>query len=89
MPRSPERAAAARLDALSVEHFMTHFPKNPLCDICNLARLYSKRIRAHRIADPEEDIEEPEKFGEQIACDHCDRLQVINQRQRICCVHRS
>ena len=30
MPRLPERAAAARLDALSVEHSMTHLPKNPL-----------------------------------------------------------
>ena len=70
MPRLPERALAARLDALSVEHHMTHLPKNPLCDICNRARLYPKRIRSRRIADPEEDIEAPEKFGEQVACDH-------------------
>lgn len=70
IPRLPERAIAARLDALSIEHRMTHLPKNPLCDICNRARLYSKRIRSRPIADPEEDIEEPEKFGEQVACDH-------------------
>jgi len=68
MPRLPERALAARLDALSVEHRMTHLPKNPLCDICNRARLYPKRIRSRRIADPEEDIEAPEN-GEQVACD--------------------
>ena len=70
MPRLPERAIAARLDALSNEHRMTHIPKNPLCDICNRARLYSKRVRSHRVADPEEDILKPEKFGEQVACDH-------------------
>ena len=67
IPRLPERAVAAREDALSIEHRMTHLPKNALCDVCNRARLYSKRIRSHRIADPEEDIEEPEKFGEQIS----------------------
>ena len=70
MPRLPERAVAARLDALSNEHRMTHLPKNPLCDIRNRARLYSKRVRSHRVVDPEEDIAEPEKFGEQVACDH-------------------
>ena len=70
IPRLPERAVAAREDALSIEHRMTHLPKNALCDVCNRARLYSKRIRSHRVADPEEDIEEPEKFGEQVACDH-------------------
>ncbi len=70
IPRLPERAVAARLDALSIEHRMTHLPKNPLCDVCNRARLYSKRIRSRRVADPEEDTEEPEKFGGQVACDH-------------------
>ena len=70
IPRLPERAVAAREDTLSIEHRMTHLLKNALCDVCNRARLYSKRIRSHRVADPEEDIDEPEKFGEQVACDH-------------------
>ena len=70
IPRLPERALAAREDALSIAHRMTHFPKNALCDICNRARLYSKRVRSHRIPDSEEDVPDPEKFGDQIACDH-------------------
>ena len=89
MPRLPERAIAARLDALSNEHRMTHIPKNPLCDICNRARLYSKRVRSHRVADPEEDILKPEKFGEQVACDHVIVFKSSTKGHRICCIHRS
>ena len=38
--------------------------------VCNRARLYSKRIRSHRRADEESDLPVPEAFGQQIACDH-------------------
>ena len=47
-----------------------HFPKHPLCDICNRAKLFSTRIRSHRILDPESDLPESSKFGEQVAVDH-------------------
>lgn len=47
--------------ALSIEHRMIHVPKNRLCDVCNRAKLYSSRVRSHRVADPEEDLEEPGK----------------------------
>jgi hypothetical protein len=38
--------------------------------MCNLARLFSKRIRIHRVPDPESDLPESSKFGEQAAIDH-------------------
>ena len=44
LPKLPESTVSARAEAVSIEHRMSHFPKNPLCDICNRAKLFSKRI---------------------------------------------
>jgi hypothetical protein len=33
-------------------------------------KLFSKRIRSHRVPDPESDLPESAKFGEQVAIDH-------------------
>ena len=41
-----------------------------MCDICNRAKLFPTRIRSHRILDPESDLPESSKFGEQVAVDH-------------------
>ena len=30
---------------MSLEHRLFHFPKNPFCDICNQARMLSRRVR--------------------------------------------
>ena len=32
--------------------------------------LFSKRVRSHRVEDPESDLPDPTKFGEQVAIDH-------------------
>ena len=32
----------AGADAVSIEHRIRHFPKRPLCDICNRAKVFSK-----------------------------------------------
>ena len=66
----PESTVCARADAVSIEHRISHFPKHPLCDICNRAKFFSKRIRSHRVPDPESDLPESSKFGEQVAVDH-------------------
>ena len=52
------------------EHMLTHFPKLSTCDVCNRARLYSKRVQSRRVVDDELDLPEPEAFGQQLACDH-------------------
>ena len=72
MPKVPEfeKFVRERELALSTKHCVTHFPKSALCDICNRARLYSKRIRSHRQADEESDLPVPEAFGQQVACDN-------------------
>ena len=70
LPKLPESTVHARAEAVSIEHRMSHFPKNPLCDICNRAKLFSKRIKSHRVEDPEADLPDPSKFGEQVAIDH-------------------
>lgn len=63
----------ARAEAVSIEHRIHHcpnFPKHPLCDICNRAKLFSKRIRSHHVPDPESDLPDSTKFGEEVAVDH-------------------
>ena len=74
MPRLPVelpvRAIEARASALSIDHQLTHYPKNPTCDVCNRARLYSKRVKSHRVADEASDLPKPDAFGQQLACDH-------------------
>ena len=74
MPRLPvdlpERAVEARASALGIDHQLTHCPKNPTCDVCNRARLYSKRVKSHRVADEASDLPKPDAFGKQLACDH-------------------
>ena len=70
LPRLPESTIAAREDAVSIQHRLNHFPKNPLCDVCNRAKLFSKRIKSRRVPDPESDLPDASSFGEQIAIDH-------------------
>ena len=70
LPKLPESTVQARAEAVSIEHRISHFPKHPLCDICNRAKLFSKRIRSHRVEDPESDLPDPSSFGEQVAIDH-------------------
>ena len=70
LPKLPESTVQARVEAVSIEHRIRHFPKHPLCDICNRAKLFSKRIRSHRVEDPESDFPDPSSFGEQVAIDH-------------------
>ena len=70
MSRLPEHALVTREQALSIEHRTTHFPKNALCDICNRARLCSKRIRSHRAENPGSDLHPPEDIAAELAMDH-------------------
>ena len=66
----PGKVSEGRGIALSREHCLTHWPKSPFCDVCNRARLYSKRVRSVRQPDERLDLPDPDAFGQQIACDH-------------------
>ena len=67
LPLLSEGVIRAREEAVSIDHRINHFPKHPLCDVCNRAKLFSKRIRSHRVPDPESDLPECTNFGEQVA----------------------
>ena len=62
LPKLLESTVQARAEAVSIEHRISHFPKHPLCDVCNRAKLFSKRIRSHQVEDPESDLPDPSSF---------------------------
>ena len=67
----PGRVIKLRDQAMSLEHRLFHFPKNPFCDICNQARMLSRRVRRKpRDSEVEPDPLEASEFGEVIAADH-------------------
>jgi len=66
----PDKVAEGRGIALSKEHCLTHWPISPFCDVCNRARLYSKRAHSVRQSDDRIDLPDPDAFGQQLACDH-------------------
>ncbi len=70
LPLLSDAVVRARAEAVSIERRINHFPKHPLCDVCNRAKLFSKRIRSHREPDPDTDLPDSTKFGEQVAVDH-------------------
>ena len=65
---APSHIERVRIEASSQQHQLSHFPKNPFCDICNQAKLYAKRVRSKRIEPI--DLPEPAAFGQQLALDH-------------------
>ena len=70
LPLLSDAVVRARAEAVSMAHRINHFQKHSLCDGCNRAKLFSKRIRYHRVPDPESDLPDSSKFGEQVAIDH-------------------
>ena len=67
----PSREQRLRKEAASIEHQMSHIPKNPTCPICQRSRMYKKRVTKLR-TDPLEDrgsLDPVHKFGERIATD--------------------
>ena len=56
LPPLPEGVVRARAEAVSIEHRTNHVRKHPLCDACNRAKLFSKRVCSHRVADPEHQV---------------------------------
>ena len=51
LPLLSDAVVRARAEAVSIQHRINHFPKHPLCDVCNRAKLFSKRVRSHRVRE--------------------------------------
>ena len=46
LPLLSDAVVRARAEAVSLEHRISHFPKHPLCDVCNRAKLFPKEFAA-------------------------------------------
>ena len=67
--RVSARVQALRDEAVSKEHQLFHFQKNPSCDTCNRAKLLARRVRRKPRPDHEPDEHAAKCFGEVIAAD--------------------
>ena len=70
MPSDPASVKHEILAPPPFDHNLTHFPKLSTCDVCNRARLFSKRVKSRRVVNEELDLSETDAFGQQLACDH-------------------
>ena len=66
-PRSKEERL--RAEAVSEEHLRTHFPKNPFCKICSVAKATSARVAKKPDTKADDKIDAPTKPFEQLATD--------------------
>ena len=66
-PRSKEERLCA--EATSEEHLRTHFPKNPYCKICSVAKTTSARVAKKPDTKADDKIDAPTKAFEQLATD--------------------
>ena len=76
MATTPEREKELRRIARSLEHAMTHLPKNLYCKWCQRAKLYKKPAR--RIKGRRGEIK-PDHFGICVTCDHMVTKDVNSQ----------
>ena len=51
MPSDPASVEHEFLAPPPFDHNLTHFPKLSTCDVCNRARLYSKRVKSRRVVN--------------------------------------
>ena len=66
-PRSKEERL--RAEATSEEHLRTHFPKNPYCKICSVAKTTAARVAKKPDTKADDKIDAPTKAFEQLATD--------------------
>ena len=66
---SPEsKTERLKREAVSIDHMMTHVPKNPYCQACSRAKTVARPHRAHAPSDgfgPP-----PEEFGDEVTADY-------------------
>ena len=65
----PSKEEALRAEAASAEHLRTHFPKNPFCKICTIAKTTSMRVSHKPDRKRDDMIDVPEAPFQQLATD--------------------
>ena len=65
----PEADTEGKTCKIPADHYLTHLPKHPKCDACQIAKM---QFRPCRRSDS--DKEGPTKFGEQVTLDHIGAL---------------
>ncbi|CAE7560940.1 RE1 [Symbiodinium natans] len=68
-PEEPSREEALRTEATSAKHLRTHFPKNPFCKICHVAKTTSMRIARKPDGKADDLIDVPTASFQQLATD--------------------
>ena len=65
----PSKEEALRAEAVSAEHLRTHFPKNPFCKVCTLAKTTSMRVSHKPDGKRDDMVDAPEAPFQQLATD--------------------
>ena len=65
----PLKDEVLKKEAESLEHMLTHFPKNPFCRICNVAKNTSRNVARKPDSKDDDFIDPPKEVFEQLATD--------------------
>ena len=65
----PSKEEALKAEAVSAEHLRTHFPKNPYCKICTVAKTTSMRVARKPDSKRDDMIDAPDAPFQQLATD--------------------
>jgi hypothetical protein len=68
-----------KAEATSLNHLVSHFPKNPFCETCKIAKMTSARIDHKAKKDDESGLPIPEGFGHIIVADTVILASEVNQ----------
>eukprot|EP00434_Breviolum_minutum_P041042 symbB.v1.2.036502.t1/scaffold5171.1/size30161/3 len=63
----PLKDEVLKNEAESLEHMLTHFPKNPFCRICNVAKNTSRNVARKPDSKDDDFIDPPKEVFEQLA----------------------
>ena len=69
-PPVPTSAAGQMLQRPPKSHYLTHFPKHPGCETCNLAKAMKKRAARVKQSSDESAAPPPSAFGDLVTADH-------------------
>ena len=65
----PSRAQRLIAEAQSVQHRLTHLPKNPYCEICSRSKMLKRRTARVRFKEEADELAKVTEFGQRVAVD--------------------
>ena len=65
----PIKAEVLKKEATSLEHLLTHYPKNPYCPVCHIAKDTAMRVSHVKDGKSHDKIDPPKQPFEQLATD--------------------